>query len=155
MLRLMFIIIKGETIMKKATLALVVLLSFVLISCGQDSSETKSKKVEKKDEEITVEKYVNYYKEADALMMEKYWPKLKGKSYSEAKDLYEQYRKEEKALLEKYNIEDVTDLHSYFRSNFSKVREYRKNDPDYKKYPEKDEAKQQLAGYAMKKAAGE
>ena len=141
--------------MKNAALAFIVLLSFVLVSCGQDSSETKSKKVEKKDEEITVEKYVNYYKEADALMMEKYWPKLKGKSYSEAKDLYAQYKKENKALLEKYNVENVTDFHSFFRSNFSKVSEYRKNDPDYKKYPEMQAAKEQLAGYAMKEAAGE
>ena len=141
--------------MKKAALALIVLLSFVLVSCGQDSSETKSKKAEKKDEEVTVEKYVNFYKEADALMMEKYWPKFKGKAYSDVKDLYAQYKKEEKALLEKHNIESFSDLYQYFRKNFKKVREYRENDPDYKKYPEKDEAKQQLANYAMKKGTGE
>lgn len=90
--------------MKKAALALIVLLSFFLTSCGQESTETKGKKAKQKYEEVTVEKYVNYYKEADALMMEKYWPKLKGKPYSEAKDLYAQYKKEDEALVEKYNI---------------------------------------------------
>ncbi len=141
--------------MKKAALALMVLLSFLLVSCGQDSSETKSKKVEKKDTEVTVEKYVNFYKDADALMMEKYWPKFKGKSYSEAKDLYEQYKKEENALLEKHNVEDFSDLQKFFRRNFKKVSEYRKNDPDYKEYPEMQAAKEQLMDYAMKEGAGE
>jgi len=60
-----------------------------------------------------------------------------------------------KALLEKHNIESFSDLYQYFRKNFKKVREYRENDPDYKKYPEKDEAKRQLANYAMKKGTGE
>lgn len=141
--------------MKKAALALIVLLSFVLVSCGQDSTETKSKKAEKKDEEITVEKYVNFYKDADALMMEKYWPKFKGKSYSEVKDLYAQYKKEENALLEKHNVEDFSDLQKFFRRNFKKVSEYRKNDPDYKEYPEMQAAKEQLMDYAMKEGAGE
>ncbi len=147
--------------MKKLILVFAVLFSFLLVSCGQNSSETTSKSAttskspEKKDEEITVEKYVNFYKEADALLMEKYWPQFKGKSYSEAKDLYAQYKKEEKALFEKYNIENPLDLSSFFRSNFKDIEEYRKNDPDYTKYPEYDEARQQLAGYAMKEAAGE
>lgn len=141
--------------MKKAVLALVVLLSFVLVSCGQDSSETKRKKVEKKYDEVTVEKYVNFYKDADALMMEKYWPKFKGKEYSDVKDQYEQYKKEEKALLEKHNIEDFSDLQKFFRRNFKEVREYRENDPDYKEYPEMQAAKEQIIDYAMKKGAGE
>jgi hypothetical protein len=140
--------------MKKAALALIVIMSFVLVSCGQDSTESKSKKADKKYEEVTVEKYVNFYKEADALMMEKYWPKLKGKAYDEGKDLYEQYKKEEKALLEKHSIEDFSDLQSFFRRNFKEVNEYRKNDSDYKEYPEMDEARKQFIDYAMKQGAG-
>jgi hypothetical protein len=146
--------------MKKLILVFAVLFSFLLVSCGQDNSETTSqsattsKSPEKKDEEITVERYVNYYKEADALLMEKYWPQFKGKSYSEAKDLYAQYKKEAKALFEKHNIENPKDLYSFFRRNFKDIEEFRKNDPDYTKHPEYDEARLQLSDYAIKEAAG-
>jgi len=145
---------KGKPIMKKITFSCIIFLSFFLVTCGQDSSTTKRKKVERKYDKITLEKYVNYYKEADALLMEKFWPKLKGKPYSEGKDIYGQYKKEEKALLKKHNIEKFSDLQRFARKNYKNIREYRQKDPGYKKYPEMSAAKNQFLNYITKSAAG-
>lgn len=141
---------------KKLLLVLFALSFGVAISCSdQKSQEQPRAKAEKKEkEEMTVEKYCAFYNDYDKLMMEKYWPKFKGKEYSEVKDLYDEYKKEEGAIYTKHNVE-YNDLASFFRSNFSAVEKYRQNDPNYKSYPEKQKAKETLVGFAMKKGMGE
>ena len=138
---------------KKILLVLLILL-FALTSCADKKEAQNQKKAKKEKTEITAELYCNIYKELDALMMEKYWPQFKGKEFKEIKDLYIEYQKEEAAIYEKYNVE-YDDLASFFRKNFSAVEECRKNDPDYKEYSEKQDAKGALADFAVKNGMGE
>lgn len=145
--------------MKKIVVVVAVAFSLSLIACGQkeagvEKNEPTQKKesAKKKKDEVTVEKYVSFYKERDALLMEKYWPKFKGKSYEDVKDLYAKYLEEEKALSEKHGIADLGDLYRFFRKNFRQVREYRENDPEYKKYPEMQDAKATLVKFASARA---
>lgn len=140
--------------MTKKLLMVFFVLLFVLTSCADKKAQDQAKNTKAEKEEMTTEKYCTVYKDLDALMMEKYWPQFKGKEYAEVKDIYAEYDEEKKAIYEKYNVE-YNDLASYFRSNFSAVEEYRKNDPDYKTYEEKQDAKTTIAGYAMKKGMGE
>lgn len=130
------------------------MVSFLMVSCGQVSSEPQLKRTEIRDDELTVEKYVNYYKEANILLMEKYWEQFKGKKYSEVKDIYFDYLEEEKALLGKYNIDSKLDLTAFFNLMMPDIEEYRANDPDYKRYPEYSEAKGTLVDYDAARMAG-
>jgi hypothetical protein len=142
--------------MRTISLIAVALFLVTMTACSKDSAKdvepreqpaaTQAKSAE--EAEMTVERYCKYYNEANPLLMEKYWPKLKGKTYAEAKDDYIAYEKEGKALLATHGVTD-NDLSSFFRSHFKDVDEYRAKDPAYKKYPEQQEAKMLLAKFAM------
>lgn len=131
----------------------------VAISCGQNQSETeaiqqKEAKADVKPEkaEITVELYCKVNNELKTLLMEKYWYRFNGKSYDDVKNDYAQYREDEDAIYGKYGIADPLELNNFFRSNFSAIGEFQKDNPENKEYPEYQDAKDKLASFAMRKA---
>jgi len=149
--------------MKKITLVLPILLSFLISSCGSngeskknsDQQKNKTEKVKQDKKGLTVETYSALINEQRALLMEKYWDDFKGKDYDEVKDLYEEYKKEEEAIHEKYGIEKVLDISHYFRRNMKEIMEYQKNNPDFKDYPEYNDAKKKLFAFTKKEIAEE
>lgn len=148
--------------MKRSTLIIMILLSFVFCSCGQNTEDktgkspkqTKSRVKKAKKEKMTVEKYCKIKNETRKLLMEKYWIKFKGKKYSEVKDLYSQYVKEEKDIYKKYKIKKPLSLTSYFRRHFKEIDAYKAKDPEYKEYPEYAPAAKTVIEFAMKYYAG-
>lgn len=140
--------------MRITAVLVLILVSFLIVSCSQVSSEPHVKQKEIRNGELTVEKYVNYYKEANILLMEKYWPQFKGKKHSEVKDIYFKYLEEDKSLLEKYHIVSKLDLAAFYYLHMFDIEEYRANDPDYKRYPEYSEARRTLEDYDTARMAG-
>lgn len=142
--------------MKKVTLLVTaVVLSAFLWSCGNGSQDNKAveKKVDKTEKtekvkigsrDLTVELYSKIINEQRKLLMENYWEQFKEKEYNEVKDKYAEYKKEDDAIIVKYNLENELVLSSFFRSNYSKIEEYRKNDSDAKEYPEYNDAKNKM-----------
>jgi hypothetical protein len=140
--------------LKITAVLVLILVSFLIVSCSQVSSEPHAKQKEIRNEGLTVEKYVNYYKEANALLMEKYWPQFKGNKYNKVKDTYFQYLEEDKALLKEYEIDSKLDLAAFYYMHMFDIEEYRANDPDYKRYPEYSEARRTLEDYDAARMAG-
>ncbi|MFP4557541.1 MAG: hypothetical protein ACLFNU_11790 [Bacteroidales bacterium] len=144
--------------MKKITFVLPIVLSFLISSCGSsdeskkssDQQKNKTEKVKEEKKGLTIESYSALVNEQRALLMEKYWEDFKGKDYEEVKDLYEEYKKEEEAIHKKYGIEDILDISNFFRGHMKDVMEYQKNNPDFKDYPEYDEARRKLIAFAEK-----
>jgi hypothetical protein len=142
--------------MKKVTLLVAaVVLSAFLWSCSSGSQENKAieKKVEKTEKtetkkigsrDLTVELYSKIINEQRELLMGKYWEQLKGKEYNEVKDKYAEYKKEDDAIIAKYNLDNELVLSSFFRSNYSEVEKFRKSDPNAKEYPEYNDAKNKM-----------
>lgn len=147
--------------MKKTILVLPIVLSLIFSSCGSsdeskkssDKQNTKSEKVKEEKKELTIETYSALVNELRALLMEEYWEDFKGKDYEEVKDLYNEYKKDEKAIEEKYGIEDVLDISNYFRRHMKEIMEYQKNNPDFKDYPEYNDAKKKLIAFTEKEIA--
>ncbi len=144
--------------MKKLML-LVGTIAFMMtiISCSQNQSKTETTKqkqeetrVKPEKAEMTVELYCKVTNAEKALLMEKYWDKFKNKSYEEVKDVYEQYKKDEDAIHEKYGIEEPIKLMHFFRSNWKEIGEFQKDNPENKDYPEYQEAKEKMISFAMK-----
>ncbi|MDD4150092.1 MAG: hypothetical protein PHE33_08690 [Bacteroidales bacterium] len=135
-----------------------IILTIAVISCNQNSEKptsTSQEKSEKKEAdktteaEMTVELYCKVNNELKALLMEKYWDKFKDKTYEEAKDDYAQYIKDEQAICEKHGIIDQLDLSNFFRGNFSEIEKFQDNNPDYKDYPEYQDAKEKVVSFAF------
>lgn len=147
-------IMKGRFNLRITDVLVLVMVSLLFLSCSQVSSEPHVKQKERGDEGLTVEKYVNYYKEANNLLMEKYWPQFKGKKYYKVKDAYSQYLEEDKALLKEYDIDSKLDLAAFYYLHMFEIEEYRANDPDYKRYTEYSEARRTLEDYDAARMAG-
>ena len=148
--------------MKKITIIFAIMLSFLVFSCGQDSAVEKkdtTKKVriaksKKNKKKMTVERYCKIRGELRALLMEKYWSKLKGKKYSEVKDIYDEYLNDEKSIYAKNNIEKPLEFNTFIRGNYKKVQEYSKTNPDYKVYEDFPAAVRMTLDFTMAKYSG-
>ncbi len=148
--------------MKKITLLFAVMLSFTVFSCGQDSTVEKkdtTKKVrtaksKKNKKKMTVERYCKIRGELRALLMEKYWPKLKGKKYSEVKDIFDEYLNDEKLIYARNNIVKPNNFNTFVRGNYAKIQEYSKTNPDYKEYKDFPAATRMTIDFTMAKYTG-
>ncbi|MCP3924445.1 MAG: hypothetical protein GY714_17875 [Desulfobacterales bacterium] len=148
--------------MKKSTLLFVIILSFFVWSCGQSNEDkikkspkqTKSRVKKAKKEKMTLEKYSKIKNETRKLLMEKYWVMFKGKKYSDVKDLFSQYVKEEKDIYKEHEIDKPGSLVKYFRGHFKEIDEYKAKDPEYKNYPEYAAAARTIMDYTVKHYSG-
>ena len=101
---------------------------------------------------MSTETYAKIVNEQRALLVEKYWPILKGQQYDDVKDELESYLEEEKDIIEKHGFERDLDLSRYFRRNMKEVMAYQKTNPEYKEYPEYNAAKNHVVNLLMKRS---
>lgn len=101
---------------------------------------------------MSIETYAKIVNEQRALLVEKYWPMLKGQQYTDVKNELESYLKEEKDIVEKYGFERDFDLSWYFRRNMKEVMAYQKTNPEYKEYPQYNAAKSHVVDLLMKRS---
>jgi hypothetical protein len=143
---------------KSAFILIIITISVFVWSCGQNNEDkirnstnhnkSRAKRVKKK--KMTIEKYSKVNNETRKLLMEKYWPKFKGKKYNEVKDLFTQYKEEKKDIYSKYKIDKKSSLHYFFKRNFKEIYKYEAKDSEYKKYPEYSNAAKVVIDFTMK-----
>ncbi|NOR44227.1 MAG: hypothetical protein GQ534_01470 [Candidatus Delongbacteria bacterium] len=142
----------------KKILPLLLAITIIFLGCGGESKKENSvkpavKKTAKVEKiKLTTERYCMIYKKKDKLLMETYWKQFKGKKYEEVKDIYAQYKEEDKAIDQKYKTGRWDALSAFFRRNFKEIKEYRASDPEYIEYPEYQEAKNLLVDFSFAKA---
>ena len=151
--------------MKRLNYFLSLALLLMMASCGGSSTDNDAEKTTVKKEaaakeevEMTVEKAANLEFEKAKLLMENYWPQIKGKSYDEVKDVYAQYQKEREEILNRYGVStdgkgfDEQELIYFERDHRSELRKYRSEHPDldfYTLYPEFTDAVAQCFNFDM------
>ncbi len=105
---------------------------------------------------MSVEKYCKLNLEEAKLLMETYWYKFKGKDYEEVKGLFDRYKKESNAILQKNGIRDKRVLIEWTQKNKKKIKQCWKEHPEYdvyKIYPEFESANAKIHELAQKDAA--